>query len=139
MFLNFRKASIHVRELRASGETYAFSLGLRLGLHFLCFARPHLVRTRVRCVRYMESHPCAQSNALSAPSQAGVKTPQANELPSLALPVPTSATPMASFLRSSKGGGTPGHVPHLGYSPRQTRRHRIPTARVHFASGKHKK
>lgn len=122
--MSFRKASNYgVKGMRASGEKCAFSCGLHWDLYLLCFDRPHHLQTSVRCVPAIWSRIPQSTKKYPSRHPAGVETPQSGQLPSLAFPAQTLATPTASVLRSTTGGGTPGcmplwHEPQARNSPR---------------------
>lgn len=97
--------------MRASGEKCAFGCGLHWDLYLLCFARPHRLQTSVRCVPAIWSRIPQSTKKYPSRHPLGVKTPQSGQLPSLAFPAQTLATPTAFVLRSTTGGGTPGCMP----------------------------
>lgn len=136
-FVTFRRASVHVRELRASGEEDAFGLGLHWGLHFLCFAGPHLSRTSVRFVPVTWSRIPAHGAVPFPPPGRGPNSPgQPASRP--ALPVRTSATPIAfpPFLSGWRATGP--HPPALAKPAADARALNSHGPRG-FASRKHKK
>ena len=93
-----------------------------------CFARANLLQTSVKaCSCSRKSYPIKYRPVPFPPPWPGVNIPQCRKLPSLAVPVQTLATPMASFLPSTTGSGWSGHIP-LWLNPRQVRRRETPTA-----------
>lgn len=122
--------------MRARRRNCTLSFGLPWDVSFVLLG---LISCRpvLRCVLALWN--CIPQSTEHYPSRhpAGVKTPHFGERPSLALPVQTLATPMASFLRSTTGAGTPGHIP-LWLKPLQLRKRRTPTDRVDCESRKHK-
>lgn len=137
-FVTFRRASVHVREQRASGEEDAFGLGLHWGLHFLCFCCTSSVADK--CQDLFQLHGVASPRTEQCPSRhpAGVQTPQANRLPAR-LSQSELRQPLSPSLRSSQGGGPPGHTHPALAKPAADARALNSHGPRGFASRKHKK